>query len=103
MTNGCRSRSESHWPIRRAIFDHIASLSEASVHDGAGVALRYSITSSASASSFSGTVSPSRPERCADRHLVLRGCLPVGDIMLAQKITLETDEHAALAVANRGR
>ena len=29
------------------------------------------------------------------------GCLPVGDIMLAQKIALETDEHAALAVANR--
>jgi hypothetical protein len=31
------------------------------------------------------------------------GCLPVGDIMLAQKIALETDEHAALAVANRCR
>ena len=29
------------------------------------------------------------------------GRLPVGDIMLAQKIALETDEHAALAVANR--
>src|SRR5262249_36422725 len=29
------------------------------------------------------------------------GCLAVGDIMLAQKIALETDEHAALAVANR--
>ena len=29
------------------------------------------------------------------------GCLPVSDIMLAQKIALETDEHAALAVANR--
>lgn len=31
------------------------------------------------------------------------GCLPVGDIMLAQKIAIETDEHAALAVANRCR
>jgi hypothetical protein len=31
------------------------------------------------------------------------GCLPVGDVMLAQKIALETDEHAALAVANRSR
>ena len=31
------------------------------------------------------------------------GCLPVSDIMLAQKIALETDEHAALAVANRCR
>ena len=31
------------------------------------------------------------------------GCLPVGDIMLAQRIALETDEHAALAVANRCR
>jgi hypothetical protein len=30
------------------------------------------------------------------------GCLPVGDIMLAQKIALETDEQRALAVANRG-
>ena len=29
------------------------------------------------------------------------GHLPVGDVMLAQKIALETDEHAALAVANR--
>jgi hypothetical protein len=29
------------------------------------------------------------------------GYLPVGDVMLAQKIALETDEHAALAVANR--
>jgi len=31
------------------------------------------------------------------------GCLPIGDAMLAQKIALETDEQAALAVANRGR
>ena len=31
------------------------------------------------------------------------GCLPVSDIMLAQKIALETDEHAALAVAYRCR
>ena len=30
------------------------------------------------------------------------GYLPVGDVMLAQKIALETDERAALAVANRG-
>ena len=29
------------------------------------------------------------------------GCLPIGDVMLAQKIALETDEQAALAVANR--
>lgn len=29
------------------------------------------------------------------------GYLPVGDVMLAEKIALETDEHAALAVANR--
>jgi hypothetical protein len=29
------------------------------------------------------------------------GNLPVGDIMLAQKIALETDEQAALVVANR--
>src|SRR5262245_48871927 len=43
--------------LEESVFDHIASLSEASVHDGA--ALHYSITSSASASSFSGTVSPS--------------------------------------------
>jgi hypothetical protein len=28
------------------------------------------------------------------------GCLPLGDHMLAQKIALETDEQAALAVAN---
>lgn len=31
------------------------------------------------------------------------GGLPVGDVMLAQKIALETDEHPALAVANRCR
>jgi hypothetical protein len=31
------------------------------------------------------------------------GRLPIGDSMLAQKIALETDEQAALAVANRGR
>jgi hypothetical protein len=31
------------------------------------------------------------------------GQLPLGDNMLAQKIALETDEQAALAVANRGR
>jgi hypothetical protein len=31
------------------------------------------------------------------------GCLPVGDVMLAQKIALETYERAALAVANRCR
>jgi hypothetical protein len=30
------------------------------------------------------------------------GCLPLGDNLLAQKIALETDEPAALAVANRG-
>jgi hypothetical protein len=30
------------------------------------------------------------------------GNLPLGDNMLAQKIALETDEQAALAVANRG-
>jgi hypothetical protein len=30
------------------------------------------------------------------------GRLPVGDIMLAQKIALETNERGALAVANRG-
>jgi hypothetical protein len=30
------------------------------------------------------------------------GELPIGDVMLAQKIALETDELAALAVANRG-
>ena len=29
------------------------------------------------------------------------GYLPVGDIMLAQKITLETDESAALVIANQ--
>jgi hypothetical protein len=31
------------------------------------------------------------------------GALALGDIMLAQKIALETDERAALAIANRGR
>jgi hypothetical protein len=30
------------------------------------------------------------------------GDLPIGDVMLAQKIALENDEQAALAVANRG-
>ena len=30
-----------------------------------------------------------------------KGYLPVGDIMLAQKITLETDERAALVIANQ--
>ena len=30
------------------------------------------------------------------------GNLPLGDKMLAQKIALETDEQAALAVANSG-
>jgi hypothetical protein len=30
---------------------------------------------------------------------VPRACLVAGDVMLAQKIALETDEHAALAVA----
>jgi hypothetical protein len=30
------------------------------------------------------------------------GGLPIGDVMLAQKIALENDELAALAVANRG-
>ena len=30
------------------------------------------------------------------------GELPIGDVMLAQKIALENDEQAALAVANRG-
>jgi len=29
--------------------------------------------------------------------------LPTGDILLAQKIALENDEQAALAIANRGR
>src|SRR5262245_30957541 len=38
--------------LEESVFDHIASLSEASVHDGAGVALRYSITCSAMASSL---------------------------------------------------
>ena len=28
--------------------------------------------------------------------------LPLGDMMLAQKIALENDEEAALALANRG-
>jgi hypothetical protein len=31
------------------------------------------------------------------------GNLPVDDIMLAQKIALETDERATLAIANRGQ
>jgi hypothetical protein len=31
------------------------------------------------------------------------GNLPVGDTLLAQKIALETNERAALAIANRGR
>ena len=31
------------------------------------------------------------------------GPLAIGDIMLAQKIALETNERAALAIANRGR
>src|SRR3954470_13612019 len=30
------------------------------------------------------------------------GELPIGDVMLAQKIALENNEHAALALANRG-
>ena len=30
------------------------------------------------------------------------GELPIGDVMLAQKIALENDEMAALALANRG-
>ena len=30
------------------------------------------------------------------------GNLPIGDVMLAQKIALENDEQTALAVANRG-
>ena len=30
-------------------------------------------------------------------------CLPMGDVMLAPKIALETDEHATLALANRCR
>jgi hypothetical protein len=29
------------------------------------------------------------------------GCLPLGDFMLAQKLALENDECAALAIANR--
>ena len=38
----------------------------------------------------------------ADRYcFVPEGTLPIGDVMLAQKIALETDERAALAVANR--
>src|SRR5215470_10956641 len=44
--------------LEESIFDHIASLSEASVHDGAGVGLRYSITSSASATTVGGSSSP---------------------------------------------
>jgi hypothetical protein len=31
------------------------------------------------------------------------GQLPAGDVMLAQKIALETEEQAALAVVNRSR
>ena len=31
------------------------------------------------------------------------GHLPLGDVMLAQKLALETDEQATLAVANRSR
>jgi hypothetical protein len=31
------------------------------------------------------------------------GKLPVEDIMLAQKVALETDERAVLGIANRGR
>jgi hypothetical protein len=30
------------------------------------------------------------------------GELPIGDVMLAQKIALENNERAALALANRG-
>ena len=38
----------------------------------------------------------------ADRYcFVPEGTLPIGDVMLAQKIALETDERAALAVATR--
>src|SRR5438094_8917674 len=37
--------------LEESIFDHIASLSKASVHDGSGVAFGYSIASSALASS----------------------------------------------------
>src|SRR5437764_15047670 len=45
--------------LEESIFDHIASLSKASVHDGAGVALGYSITSSARASRVGGISRPS--------------------------------------------
>ena len=30
-----------------------------------------------------------------------QGRLPIGDIMLAQKIALESDEHNALAIAHK--
>jgi hypothetical protein len=38
-----------------------------------------------------------------ERFAQIAADFPVGDIMLAQKIALETDEHATLAVANRCR
>jgi hypothetical protein len=42
-----------------------------------------------------------RGARVAFWCFVPEGNLPVGDIMLAQKIALETEERAALAIANR--
>lgn len=43
-----------------------------------------------------------KESRCADRLCFLpKGHLVMGDMMLAQKIALETDEKAALKVANR--
>jgi hypothetical protein len=44
-----------------------------------------------------------RGVRVAVWCFVPKGNLPVGDVMLAQKIALETEERAALAIANRGR
>jgi hypothetical protein len=44
-----------------------------------------------------------RGSRVAVWCFLPEGRLALGDIMLAQKIALETNERAALAVANRGR
>jgi hypothetical protein len=42
-----------------------------------------------------------RGERVAVWCFGPKGYLPVGDVMLTQKIALETDEQAALVIANR--
>src|SRR6516165_3946931 len=81
-------------PYQRAEFDHSGSFEVVGCHSGK----RYRIYRGAAQNVFE-IDDAGQPKVCL--CFMPSGELVAGDVMLAQKIALETNENGALAVANR--